>query len=120
MVKGLSRTRAAGELSRYAARITELQSSQDIGQFQEAAMEMVTESRIAGAFRGWRGRGVYKLANGQVWKQVHYKYSYHYAYRPKAVVWRDGSAYYLEVEGMSDMIKVRRGSSSDLADEDED
>ena len=83
-------------------------------------MEIVKDSKIRGRFKGWTGRGVYRLANGQVWKQVHYKYSYHYAYAPRAVLWQDGSTYYLEVEGMSDMIEVRRGSSSDLVDENDD
>ena len=80
-------------------------------------MELVTESKIDGAFKGWTGRGAYKLINGQVWKQVQYKYSYRYAYRPKAKIWGDGGRRYLDVEGMADMIEVRRGSSADLEDE---
>jgi hypothetical protein len=79
-------------------------------------MEIVTESKIDGAFKGWTGRGVYRLANGQVWKQIHYKHRYRYAYRPTARVWRDGSAHYLEVEGMDEMIEVQRGSRADLQD----
>jgi hypothetical protein len=71
-------------------------------------MEKVSESRIDGSFNGWTGRGAYALVNGQVWKQVGYKYSYRYAYRPKAIVWRDGGKNYLEVEGMSEIIEVRR------------
>lgn len=79
-------------------------------------METVTVSRIDGAFKGWAGRGVYKLASGQVWKQVQYKYEYRYAYGPTARIWRDGSTHYLEVEGMDEIIEVRRGSRADLED----
>lgn len=77
-------------------------------------MDLVVESHIDGAFRGWPGYGVFRLANGQVWKMVHYRYSYHYRYRPVAKVWRDGSKHFLDVEGMGEMVEVRRGSSSDL------
>ena len=87
---------------------------------READMKIVTESKIDGSFRGWTGRGVYKLTNGQVWEQVRYRYRYRYAYRPKARIWRDGSTHYLEVEGMDEMIEVRRGSSADLQDEEND
>lgn len=75
---------------------------------KEIEMGLLTESRIAGPFWGWRGRGLYKLLNGQKWKQVNYKYNYRYAYRPKARIWQDGSRYYLEVENMDEMIQVRR------------
>jgi hypothetical protein len=71
-------------------------------------MQKVAEIIIDGSFNGWTGRGAYSLVNGQVWKQIHYKYSYHYAYRPKAIIWRDGGRYLLEVDGMKDMIEVRR------------
>ncbi len=49
-------------------------------------MELVKESRIEGEFEGWSGDGVYKLDNGQVWQQAHYKYRYKYMYRPVARV----------------------------------
>jgi hypothetical protein len=71
-------------------------------------MEKVTESQIDGAFHGWPGRGAFRLVNGQIWEQIEYKYSYHYAYRPKATVWSDGGSYYLEVEGMQDKVRVRK------------
>jgi len=74
-------------------------------------MDLHVNSKIAGAFKGWTGRGTYKLVNGQYWQQTTYKYSYRYKYRPTAQVWRDGSRYYLQVDGMSTMVPVRRVSS---------
>jgi hypothetical protein len=73
---------------------------------------VVAESVINDNFHGWDGDNYYELANGQVWQQVHYEYSYHYAYRPRARILQDGARYYLEVEGMSDAIEVRRVSGT--------
>jgi hypothetical protein len=69
-------------------------------------MKLVTESRIAGPFRGWEGSGIYILANGQVWKQLHHQSQNHYDLDPKARVWQVGSKYFLEVAGMLDSIEV--------------
>jgi hypothetical protein len=71
-------------------------------------LQVIAESRIDGRFSGWNGDNYYRLLNGQVWRQARYKYKYHYAYRPKARVLKDGSAYYLEVEGMDERVQVRR------------
>jgi hypothetical protein len=75
-------------------------------------MRVVTESMIDGNFSGRNGGNYYRLINGEVWQQAHYKYAYKYAYRPRARVFTDGSRYYLEVEGMNEMIEVRRASST--------
>ena len=80
-------------------------------------MELYIDSRIDGAFKGWTGKSVYKFINGQIWVQKEYKYRYKYAYRPVAKIWKDGSTYFLEVDGMDDKIEVRRGTSSDLTEE---
>lgn len=75
---------------------------------KETVMQLVTKSRINGTFTGWKGGNVYTLVNGQKWMQITYKYRYKYKYRPQATVWRNGSQYYLEVEGMGEMLRVRR------------
>ena len=77
-------------------------------------MKLITRSRIVGPFWGWLGRAAYELENGEVWKQVHYKYQYHHAQRPIAKVWRDNQKHFLEVDGMPEVIEVRRGSRADL------
>ena len=83
-------------------------------------MKLVAESQIKGAFKGWNGNNVFQLVNGQAWKQSHYKYHYHYAYRPKAKIWQDGSTHYLEVEGMSEMVEVRKATSSEVEEAEQD
>ncbi len=71
-------------------------------------MQLVAQSRIHGEFNGWNGQSMYQFQNGQRWKQAHYRYRYIYKYMPRAKVWRQGSRYYLEVEGMNEMIEVQR------------
>ena len=65
------------------------------------------ESFIAGDFEGWDGDKIYELDDGSKWELVNYTYSYSYSYRPKAVVWQDGSRYFLEVQNMTDKQEVR-------------
>jgi hypothetical protein len=71
-------------------------------------MALEHDSFVNGAFRGWRGRGTYELADGSVWKQVNYRYQYQYLYRPRARVISQGGRLLLEIEGMDDAIEVRR------------
>lgn len=73
-------------------------------------MELVAESKISGAFTGWHQDAVFELVNGQIWQQKRYKYRYKYRYRPNAKIWKDGTKYYIEVDGMQDMIEVKRSS----------
>ena len=66
------------------------------------------ESRIDGAFSGWDGETIFKLANGQIWQQAVYAYRYHYAYGPKVLIYRSGGAYKMKVDGVDGEIVVRR------------
>jgi hypothetical protein len=68
--------------------------------------EALIESTIYDEFEGWTGDTVFKLDNGQYWKQVTYAYTYHYAYRPRVqIVWESG-VYRLHVDGVNDAIAV--------------
>ena len=71
-------------------------------------MDLVIESRIEGECDGFKGDRVFELVNGQKWQQAVYKYKYRYRYRPTAKIWRDGGCYFVELEGMDEMIQVRR------------
>jgi hypothetical protein len=71
-------------------------------------MQLITQSRIEGEFEGFDGDRIYTLDNGQQWQQAHYKYRYVYKYRPVARIWNDGGKYTLDVEGMGEIIQVRR------------
>lgn len=68
----------------------------------------VVESRIDGEFKGWDGKSIYKLQNGQVWQQQTYKYEYKYAHIPEAIVYETGSGYKMCVEGtVADVRRIK-------------
>jgi hypothetical protein len=66
------------------------------------------ESYIEGEFEGWDGETVFKLDNGQIWQQALYAYTYHYAYHPKVLIYKDGPRYKMKVDGVSSSIEVKR------------
>lgn len=70
--------------------------------------EDLIESKIEGNFEGWSGETIFKLDNGQIWQQTSYGYTYTYKYRPKVIIYRNGSSYEMQVEGVSSKIKVKK------------
>lgn len=70
-------------------------------------MQKYKDSCITGEFEGWGGDTVYELDDGSKWELVSYTYCYSYSYRPRAIIWRDGGRYYLEVQDMNDKKEVR-------------
>jgi hypothetical protein len=73
-----------------------------------ASTTSVIETQIDDDFEGWDGETIFKLSNGQVWQQAAYAYTYHYAYRPKVLIYLSGSAYRMKVEGVDSAILVKR------------
>jgi hypothetical protein len=68
----------------------------------------VIETQMNGTFEGWDGETIFRLSNGQIWQQASYAYIYHYAYRPKVLIYLSGSVYRLKVEGVESTILVKR------------
>ncbi len=69
----------------------------------------VIESRLAGAFEGFDGDTILRLANGQIWEQSEYYYHYHYAYAAEVIIYRsDSGGYRARVEGVDRAVGVRR------------
>ncbi len=69
----------------------------------------VIETRMDGDFEGWTGETIFKLANGQIWQQTEFAYTYHYAYRPKVLIYRSKTGgWKLQVEGVNRAIGVQR------------
>jgi hypothetical protein len=71
-------------------------------------IESPIESQIKEDFNGAGGETLYRLTNGQVWKQSRYLYQYHYAYRPQVCIVHEGNEYVMHVQGMSNGIPVRK------------
>lgn len=66
------------------------------------------ESRIDGEFTGWDGDTVFRLQNGQVWKQLSYAYVYHFAYAPDVLIYPSGASFKMRVDGVAGSIIVQR------------
>jgi len=71
-------------------------------------MTLFIDSYIESEFEGWDDDKIFKLDNGTKWKLASYRYSYKYAYRPKAKIWSNGGSYYLEVDGMNEKVEVNQ------------
>jgi hypothetical protein len=61
-----------------------------------------------GECEGFNGDRVFELVNGQKWQQAVYRYKYRYRYRPSVRIWRDARGDYIEIEGMDELVRVRR------------
>jgi hypothetical protein len=75
---------------------------------READTGSVIETQIAGDFSGWDGETIFKFTNGQIWQQSSYVYIYHYAYRPKVIIFKTGGGYQMQVEGVDSRISVKQ------------
>lgn len=67
------------------------------------------ESRMAGDFKGWTGRTLFHLENGQVWQQVAGGEYFDKTLRQPAVRIYPAAlgAYWLEIEGVKQRVRVR-------------
>lgn len=68
----------------------------------------VYQGKIDGEFEGWEGETIFKMMDGSIWQQASYDYTYHYAYMPDVIIFSKGGATYMKVEGVDDVIQVRR------------
>jgi hypothetical protein len=75
---------------------------------RETDANALIETQIAGDFSGWEGETIFKLVNGQIWQQTQYAYTYHYAFRPKVMIFRSTGGYQMQVDGMDKTIGVTR------------
>ena len=66
------------------------------------------ETQIDGTFQGWEGDTIFIMVNGQIWQQVSYAYTYHYAYRPKVYLIKTYGTYKMKVAGVSGSIFVKQ------------
>jgi hypothetical protein len=68
----------------------------------------IFESKIDGEFHGWSGNTLFALSNGQIWQQTSYALTRHYAYSPKVVIYRSGTAIKIKVDGVDQTICIKR------------
>lgn len=65
-------------------------------------------SKINGNFRGFKKGTSFKLTNNQIWEQTSLEYEYTYKYSPEVTIYKDGSIYYMLVDGMDTKIQVKK------------
>jgi hypothetical protein len=69
---------------------------EDNREVREAAKEAEIVSRIQGDFRGWTGETVFRLENGQVWRQrLQGKYRYSGPPNPEVKIYRNFLGFYM-------------------------
>jgi hypothetical protein len=73
-----------------------------------ARANVLEDGYIVSDFNGFDGSSRFEFQNGHIWEQAEYKYSYHYAHRPRARVINGVNGVVLNVDGMSDHVRVRR------------
>lgn len=71
-------------------------------------VNILEDGVIVSDFNGFDGNSRFQFDSGRVWEQAEYKYSYHYAYRPHATVIDGIDGVVLQVEGMSESVRVCR------------
>lgn len=72
------------------------------------SLRLVTQSELEGNCRGWDGDTVFSLSNGEVWRQDASRYRCVHLCCPAVRIWRLGARFLLEVEGLRDILPVRR------------
>ncbi|NBC73458.1 hypothetical protein [Paenibacillus sacheonensis] len=65
-------------------------------------------SKIDGEFDGFENGKLFTLQNGQIWKQTSYEYKYTYKFNPKVTIYKDGSSWYMMVDGVDKQVKVEQ------------
>ena len=73
-------------------------------------VSVIEEGPIVSDFSGFNSQVRFEFQNGHVWEQSEYKYAYHYAYRPDALIVNGTRGTVLHVDGMTDTVQVRRVS----------
>ncbi|MBI2514118.1 MAG: hypothetical protein HYV96_19270 [Opitutae bacterium] len=98
---------AKGEKAGGPGWLRALVTLQETAEKPEAAEAIVT--RLAGDYDGWTGKTVFKLENGQVWQQVGGGERFDDKRSAPTVKIYPGmmGAYWLEVEGVRERVKVR-------------
>ena len=69
---------------------------------------LIVKTRLTGHFQGFATDQVLELQNGETWQQDAVKRRYAYRYRPKATLWEESKRYYMDIEGMHELIQVHR------------
>ena len=68
----------------------------------------VIEARVTNEFDGFEYGNIYKLDNGQVWKQTDVYIYIYIAVMPEVTIWQDGSVHKMKVNGIDEAVTVQQ------------
>lgn len=68
----------------------------------------VIESTIDGEFEGFEYERLFKLANGQIWKQTSFDLRLSYKFSPKVIIYKSDRVYKMKVDGLDYTITVEQ------------
>jgi len=71
-------------------------------------MQVIRRAQTVGAFYGFDGDALFRLTDGSLWVQSHYKYWYHYAYRPTVEILSERGTNFLRPEGYLEQVQVEQ------------
>lgn len=70
---------------------------------------VVYKGSIKGKFTGFKNTTTkFEFADGQVWRQVEHKFKYMFKPNPDAQIIYKDNKYFLEVQGMDEMVEIKR------------
>lgn len=99
-------------LNRYTVRVVQIAINQPPDNQTPSTVNTrcnpAIESTISGDFEGWEGETIFKLDNGQIWKQAEYAYMYSYSYRPDVTIYQTSAGCRMKVEDEDETILVHR------------
>lgn len=68
--------------------------------------KLIKSGQIEDEFEGFDDEMIFEMTDGTLYYQTSYKYNYHYAYRPSAKIYSNGSTKIIVVEGLNDYAEV--------------
>jgi len=72
-------------------------------------MRIVEDGQLMHEFNGFEDEKViFEFMSGNKWQQDEYKYNYSYGFMPRAKVVENMGQTYLSVDGMSEMVRVKK------------
>lgn len=72
-----------------------------------AEFKVIRTSQIDGDFEGFDDEVLFRLMDGTCWVQDEYKYWYHYAYCPEALILQKDGRLFIQVDRQSEIVPVR-------------
>jgi len=73
-------------------------------------MRLIIETELEGTLPGWDGGTVFALANGQKWRQSAFRARAMRLSDPLVRIWNAGAYFWLEIEGVREILPVTRVS----------